>query len=110
MDFECPLVNKALSSESAVGAKEVFSETLAGDLARNADPETVSTANETVSEEVLPSAPNQLCEVMKNAAEDSGIPVGFFARLLWQESRFRSEEVSSGWCARNRAVHAEDRG
>ena len=36
----------------------------------------------------------QLCDVVKNAAQESGIPVGFFVRLLWQESRFRSEEVS----------------
>ena len=32
---------------------------------------------------------------MKNAAEEHNIPIGFFARLLWQESRFRANEVSS---------------
>ena len=32
---------------------------------------------------------------MKNAAEEHNIPIGFFARLLWQESRFRAQEVSS---------------
>jgi hypothetical protein len=36
-----------------------------------------------------------VCEAIKDAAEESGIPVSFFARLLWQESRFRSEVVSS---------------
>ena len=32
---------------------------------------------------------------MKNAAEENDIPIGFLARLLWQESRFRAEEISS---------------
>ncbi|MGY0575313.1 lytic transglycosylase domain-containing protein [Bradyrhizobium sp. RDM12] len=36
----------------------------------------------------------QFCRALKKAAEDSGIPVPFFARLLWQESRFSSTEVS----------------
>jgi hypothetical protein len=36
-----------------------------------------------------------ICETVKAAAEEHDIPIGFFARLLWQESRFRSEEVSS---------------
>jgi len=35
------------------------------------------------------------CNALKEAAESSNIPIGFFARLLWQESRFRSSEVSS---------------
>ena len=39
--------------------------------------------------------PNPVCEAVKTAAEENDIPIGFFARLLWQESRFRAEEVSS---------------
>ena len=35
-----------------------------------------------------------ICEAVKAAAEEHDIPIGFFVRLLWQESRFRSEEVS----------------
>jgi hypothetical protein len=38
---------------------------------------------------------NPICEAIKNAAEQHDIPIGFFARLLWQESRFRAREVSS---------------
>ena len=34
------------------------------------------------------------CHALREAAENSEIPVAFFARLLWQESRFRSNEVS----------------
>jgi hypothetical protein len=41
-----------------------------------------------------PSRTEQFCRALKEAAENSGIPVPFFARLLWQESRFKSDEVS----------------
>jgi hypothetical protein len=40
------------------------------------------------------SAIDALCHTLKNAAEASEIPVAFFARLIWQESRFRLDEVS----------------
>ena len=39
--------------------------------------------------------PNPICEAVKDAAEENDIPIGFLARLLWQESRFRAEEISS---------------
>ena len=42
-----------------------------------------------------PASPHLICEAVKAAAEEHDIPIGFFVRLLWQESRFRSEEVSS---------------
>jgi hypothetical protein len=41
------------------------------------------------------ASPNLICEAVKAAAEEHYIPIGFLARLLWQESRFRAEEVSS---------------
>src|SRR3954469_6805955 len=53
--------------------------------------EAVPQATEPVQE--LPK--NDFCSALKEAAESSNIPIGFFARLLWQESRFRSSEVSS---------------
>lgn len=40
------------------------------------------------------ASPNPICEAVKAAAEEHDIPIGFLVRLLWQESRFRSEEVS----------------
>ena len=43
----------------------------------------------------VPIALDRVCEAIRDAAIESGIPVGFFARLLWQESNFRSEEISS---------------
>jgi hypothetical protein len=41
------------------------------------------------------SSPDVICEAVKTAAEENDIPIGFLVRLLWQESRFRAEEVSS---------------
>lgn len=40
------------------------------------------------------SQTEKFCHALREAAEASGIPVPFFARLIWQESRFRSNEVS----------------
>jgi hypothetical protein len=46
----------------------------------------------------LPSPPvlsrRELCEVAATAAETHGLPVPFFIRLIWQESRFDTEAVS----------------
>lgn len=47
------------------------------------------------SETTVPVSLNRVCEAIRDAAVESGIPVGFFARLLWQESNFRSEEIST---------------
>jgi hypothetical protein len=38
--------------------------------------------------------PDDLCRALQEAAEASGLPVAFFARLIWQESRFNRSEVS----------------
>jgi len=52
-------------------------------------------ANAAVAIKGESSPPNLICEAIKTAAEENDIPIGFFARLLWQESRFSSKEVSS---------------
>jgi hypothetical protein len=39
--------------------------------------------------------PDLICEAVKTAAEENDIPIGFLVRLLWQESRFRTAEISS---------------
>lgn len=44
--------------------------------------------------QVQRSPTEQFCHALREAAETSGIPVPFFARLIWQESRFKSNEVS----------------
>src|SRR6516225_5682403 len=45
-------------------------------------------------EEPKLSATDMFCHALRAAAEASEIPVAFFARLIWQESRFQSKEVS----------------
>ncbi|MCK1422828.1 lytic transglycosylase domain-containing protein [Bradyrhizobium sp. 180] len=50
-------------------------------------------ASETVAEGPV-SPTDRFCHALREAAETSGIPVPFFARLIWQESRFKSNEVS----------------
>lgn len=79
-----PLVELFLASVQAIdlaNARASYEETIE-------PPRTVETAQ-------APASPTeQFCRALKEAAEESGIPVPFFARLLWQESRFRSNEVS----------------
>src|SRR5215207_10947868 len=53
-----------------------------------------ATAHAAASINEEPAPPTVICEAVKAAAEEHDIPIGFFVRLLWQESRFRSEEVS----------------
>jgi hypothetical protein len=59
------------------------------DLLGNA-PEEQADASDAVAEQ----PEKNFCEALLEAADSSDIPVAFFARLLWQESRFRSLEVS----------------
>jgi hypothetical protein len=40
------------------------------------------------------AAQKALCSLIETAATENGLPVGFFTRLIWKESRFRSEAVS----------------
>lgn len=63
--------------------------------ARAAHEETIEPprANEPVAERPV-SPTDAFCHALRGAAEASGIPVPFFARLIWQESRFKSNEVS----------------
>ncbi len=41
-----------------------------------------------------PTTEQQLCALIEAAAKANSIPVGFFTRLLWKESRFRSDALS----------------
>jgi len=41
-----------------------------------------------------PESKRDFCDALREAAESSDIPIAFFARLLWQESRFQAFEVS----------------
>src|SRR5688500_15643605 len=38
-------------------------------------------------------AQNSICMLLESAARAHGLPVEFFARVIWQESRFRADAV-----------------
>ena len=40
------------------------------------------------------AAQKALCTLIETAAVDNGLPIGFFTRLIWKESRFRHDAVS----------------
>src|SRR6187397_256414 len=40
------------------------------------------------------AAQKALCTLIETAAADNGLPIGFFTRLIWKESRFRHDAVS----------------
>ncbi|UPJ54560.1 lytic transglycosylase domain-containing protein [Bradyrhizobium sp. 200] len=75
--------SQALNAPNVVAAP--YEKVVAADAAAH--------AAASASDESAP--PNPICEAVKAAAEENDIPIGFFARLLWQESRFRAREVSS---------------
>ena len=37
---------------------------------------------------------NDLCHALEHSAAENGLPVEFFARVIWQESRFDARAVS----------------
>src|SRR3569833_3351379 len=42
---------------------------------------------------VPPSAAQSICLLVESSARANGLPVEFFARVIWQESRFRADAV-----------------
>jgi len=64
-----------------------------------ADDATPAPAEPQENRQAEPSAssaplPQSICEVLAAAAAANDLPAEFFARLIWQESRFRPEAVS----------------
>jgi hypothetical protein len=50
--------------------------------------------DETRQAEPSASPPDSICQVLATAAAANDLPVEFFTRLIWQESRFKPEAVS----------------
>jgi Transglycosylase SLT domain len=90
----------AAPSNSQAGTVTASAESSQGEEATNAvaPSETMTAADAaahaaaSINEKLGPLS--VICEAVKAAAEEHNLPIGFFVRLLWQESRFRSEEVS----------------
>jgi Transglycosylase SLT domain len=57
-------------------------------------PSPTTQAEAPAQDKTAESPRDPFCHALREAAESSEIPVPFFARLIWQESRFRSNEVS----------------
>src|SRR6201997_1054554 len=42
-----------------------------------------------------PPTPDDICRALEQAAAENELPVEFFARVIWQESRFNARAVSN---------------
>jgi hypothetical protein len=87
-----------ITSNSHAGTAMASIEYSLAPSATNADEKTISAddaahAAASINEES--ASPHLICEAVRTAAEENDIPIGFFVRLLWQESRFRAAEISS---------------
>jgi len=100
-----PAANSRSSVEPVVTRYNVFDETFADfvviKVALNPVPDDVIEANlaELREPEGPPPPPpdvstEELCQTIASAAQAHGIPTGFFARLIWQESKFKQRIIS----------------
>ena len=62
--------------------------------AENHQPEENHQAKQNGLEPSTPATAQSICEVLATAATTNDLPVDFFARLIWQESRFRPDAIS----------------
>lgn len=52
-------------------------------------------ASDVEADQAPPDSIDSLCKALLTSAEQNGLPVPFFANLIWQESRFQHDAVSS---------------
>jgi len=103
-----PAVRKAVDKLAALpGAAESFILELGAPEAHDATtPETIDAPKEAIptpleraraalAESNAPAlSPNELCSSLVDVAQAYDLPLGFFANLIWQESRFDHEAIS----------------
>jgi Transglycosylase SLT domain len=58
-------------------------------------PETSSSPSSPSPASQNPPTADDICRTVEEAAAENGLPVEFFARVIWQESRFNAQAVSS---------------
>jgi hypothetical protein len=51
-------------------------------------------AQDATAPEPKPQTENDLCALVEIAAKEHGLPLGFFTRLIWKESAFRTDALS----------------
>jgi len=65
-----------------------------------ATPAAMQRAADTVAEQAAPQPPTEpptaddICRTLEQAAAENSLPVEFFARVIWQESRFNARAIS----------------
>jgi len=52
-------------------------------------------AQDKATEAARPPTADDICRTLEESAAENDLPVEFFARVIWQESRFNAREVSS---------------
>ena len=56
-----------------------------------------------------PSVASELCPTLEQAAAENGLPLDFFVRVIWQESRFNAPRGQPQGRSGHSAIHATDR-
>lgn len=78
---------------SNIGENE---DNLVAAILRSAEFDTMDRSRTPIEEPPRPQlSTDEFCAALTSAAEVSNIPVAFFARLIWQESRFKLDQISS---------------
>jgi hypothetical protein len=66
---------------------------LAATWAQGTPGETPESARSSGNREAPSEAQQSICLLLESAARSNGLPIEFFVRLIWQESRFRADAV-----------------
>jgi soluble lytic murein transglycosylase-like protein len=80
--FACAIALVSTQANAQAGA---FPPVSAGQEAQSSEPQSPA-AN--------PPTADEVCRTLEQAAAENGLPVEFFARVIWQESRFNARAVS----------------
>ncbi len=81
-----------MQARSAVASIVAWLALLSGGIAQDAPPAPDGTQSPQ-SDPAPGSATESLCLMIESAAAANGLPLAFFARVIWQESRFNPEAV-----------------
>jgi Transglycosylase SLT domain len=86
-----PLLACVLALASAPANAQAGATPATPDNRESAHPATPSELRETSAQ---PPAPDDICRALEQSAAENALPIEFFARVIWQESRFDAQAVS----------------
>src|ERR1700722_10587425 len=98
-----PLLDCALALANAPANAQSGATPATPDNKESAPP---STTSEPHSAPAQPPTADDVCRALEQSAAENALPVEFFARVIWEESRFDAKAVSSRAGA---TIHAGDR-